>query len=127
MLHQVLTSGLSSSPIVVTIKRWGLFVVPANYCLDFKSQHKTCLSSVMVIYLLILLIWTSHYIGEKYFFLKYVICKVHLVYRLLKKLLKHYESLIINCNKNATFHACAKNRSFGFSTITPTFYKITVK
>ena len=40
ILYQVLTYGLSSSIIEVTFKRWRLLVDPANYCFDFKNQHK---------------------------------------------------------------------------------------
>ena len=39
---------------------------------------------------------------------KYVIYKVYSAYRMFVKLFKHQESLIMKCNKNTTFYACAK-------------------
>ena len=43
---------------------------------------------------------------------------VVLAYETLVKLIKRQESLMRKSNKNATSHACAKNRIFGCSTIT---------
>ena len=100
------------SYIAVTFKRWGLLIIQIivsisknniTQKLSFKRHTDMFTRSIDF--------EESLYQWKIYFPIKYVIYKV-LVYRLLVKLFKHQESVILKRNKNGTSHACAKKSFF---------------